>query len=174
MSRFSPAWQYRYFAPIVASFLLLAAVAFAVRFEGHLWERLFPFVDALALGCWAAVGAQKTLMLGLGWLPAILLGTVTAVGGGAVGCGHAGDGNFHPLVVFDHDDPKATKRAEVAFGEVMDLALTLGGVVTGEHGIGTLKLPWVAAQLGDDVVELSRRIKQALDPLGILNPGKAI
>ena len=56
----------------------------------------------------------------------------------------------------------------------MDLALDLGGVVTGEHGIGTLKLPWVAAQLGDDVVELSRRIKHALDPFGILNPGKAI
>jgi FAD/FMN-containing dehydrogenase len=88
--------------------------------------------------------------------------------------GHAGDGNFHPLVVFDRDDPAATKRAEVAFGKVMDLALALGGVVTGEHGIGTLKLPWLAAQLGDDVVELSRRIKHALDPLGILNPGKAI
>jgi glycolate oxidase len=88
--------------------------------------------------------------------------------------GHAGDGNFHPLVVFDRDDPAATKRAEVAFGKVMDLALTLGGVVTGEHGIGTLKLPWLTAQLGDDVVELSRRIKHALDPLGILNPGKAI
>ena len=88
--------------------------------------------------------------------------------------GHAGDGNFHPLVVFDRDDVTATKRAEVAFGKVMDLALDLGGVVTGEHGIGTLKLPWVAAQLGDDVVELSRRIKHALDPFGILNPGKAI
>ena len=88
--------------------------------------------------------------------------------------GHAGDGNFHPLVVFDRMDPAATKRAEKTFGEVMDLAIALGGVVTGEHGIGTLKLPWVAAQLGDDVVELSRKIKHALDPLGILNPGKAI
>jgi glycolate oxidase len=88
--------------------------------------------------------------------------------------GHAGDGNFHPLVVFDRQDRAATKRAETAFGEVMDLAVALGGVVTGEHGVGTLKLPWVATQLGDDVVELSRRIKQALDPLGILNPGKAI
>jgi uncharacterized membrane protein YeiH len=64
--------------------LIGAAVAFAVRFEGRLWDRLFPFVDALALGCWAAAGAQKTLSFGLGWLPAILLGTVTAVGGGVV------------------------------------------------------------------------------------------
>jgi len=88
--------------------------------------------------------------------------------------GHAGDGNFHPLVVFDRNDAGATKRAEVAFGMVMDLALELGGVVTGEHGIGTLKLPWLKAQLGDDVLDLTRRIKQTLDPLGILNPGKAI
>jgi glycolate oxidase len=88
--------------------------------------------------------------------------------------GHAGDGNFHPLVVFDRSDNEATKRAAIAFGAVMELALELGGVVTGEHGIGTLKLPWLGAQLGDDVIELSRRIKNALDPLGILNPGKAI
>lgn len=61
-----------------------AAIAFVVRVEGRAWDRSFPFVDALALGCWAAVGAQKTLVLGLGWLPAVLLGTITAVGGGMV------------------------------------------------------------------------------------------
>jgi glycolate oxidase len=88
--------------------------------------------------------------------------------------GHAGDGNFHPLVVFDRNDEDATRRAAVAFGSVMELALELGGVVTGEHGVGTLKLPWLGAQIGDDVIELSRRIKNAFDPLGILNPGKAI
>jgi glycolate oxidase len=88
--------------------------------------------------------------------------------------GHAGDGNFHPLVVFDRDDEAETKRAESAFGKVMDLALSLGGVVTGEHGVGTLKLPWVSAQLGADVLDLSKQIKDSLDPLGILNPGKAV
>src|SRR5690242_13443498 len=61
-----------------------AAIAFVVNVEGRLWDRTFPFVDAVALGCWAAVGAQKTLALGLGWLPAVLLGTITAVGGGMV------------------------------------------------------------------------------------------
>jgi uncharacterized membrane protein YeiH len=61
-----------------------AAVAFLVRVEGRLWDHVFPFVDALALGCWASVGAQKTLGFGFGWLPAVLLGTITAVGGGAV------------------------------------------------------------------------------------------
>jgi len=88
--------------------------------------------------------------------------------------GHAGDGNFHPLVVFDRHDADATARAEEAFGAVMDAALSLGGTITGEHGVGTLKRPWLTPQLGDDVVALTRRIKDALDPLGILNPGKAL
>ena len=61
-----------------------AAIAFVLRVEGRLWDRGFPWVDAVALGCWASAGANKTLQLGLGWLPAILLGTITAVGGGAV------------------------------------------------------------------------------------------
>jgi uncharacterized membrane protein YeiH len=61
-----------------------AAIAFLVRVEGRLWDRVFPFLDALALGCWASAGAQKTLGFGFGWLPALLLGTITAVGGGMV------------------------------------------------------------------------------------------
>jgi uncharacterized membrane protein YeiH len=59
-----------------------AAVAFFVPVRGRLWNLTFPFVDALALGCWAATGAIRTLADGLGWLPALLLGTITAVGGG--------------------------------------------------------------------------------------------
>ena len=61
-----------------------AAVAFVVRVEGRAWDRAFPVIDAIALGCWASAGAQKTLAVGLGWLPAVLLGTITAVGGGMV------------------------------------------------------------------------------------------
>ncbi|GAB2487102.1 trimeric intracellular cation channel family protein [Jatrophihabitans fulvus] len=61
-----------------------AAVAFAVSVEGRTWNRTFAVVDAVAVGCWAAAGSQKTLAVGLGWLPAILLGTITAVGGGLV------------------------------------------------------------------------------------------
>jgi uncharacterized membrane protein YeiH len=64
--------------------LVGAGLAFLVRVEGRAWDRLWPVVDALALGCWASVGAQKTLDVGLGWVPAVLLGTITAVGGGAV------------------------------------------------------------------------------------------
>ena len=88
--------------------------------------------------------------------------------------GHAGDGNFHPLVVFDRHDAEATTRAEEAFGSVMDAALALGGTITGEHGVGTLKRGWLRPQLGPDVIALAGRIKDALDPLGILNPGKAV
>jgi uncharacterized membrane protein YeiH len=61
-----------------------AALTFAVRVEGRLWDRVWPVVDAIALGTWAATGALKTLAVGLGWLPAILLGTITAVGGGMI------------------------------------------------------------------------------------------
>jgi glycolate oxidase len=84
---------------------------------------------------------------------------------------HAGDGNTHPLVVFDPSDPELTARATLAYGEVMDLALELGGTITGEHGVGRLKRPWLVKQIGDDVLELSQRIKDALDPSGLFNPG---
>ncbi|MCU1484546.1 MAG: linked oxidase [Actinomycetia bacterium] len=86
--------------------------------------------------------------------------------------GHAGDGNFHPLVTFDAADAEATARAELAFDEIMEAALALGGTITGEHGIGTLKASHLADQLGPDVLGLTRSIKAALDPLNLLNPGK--
>ena len=86
--------------------------------------------------------------------------------------GHAGDGNFHPLVTFDAADEAATTRAMAAFDDIMVAALDLGGTVTGEHGIGTLKATHLATQLGPDVMDLTRRIKVALDPHDILNPGK--
>ena len=87
---------------------------------------------------------------------------------------HAGDGNTHPLIVYDADDPAMTARAEKAFGDIMDLAVGLGGTITGEHGVGRLKKPWLAGQLGPEAMELNRRIKTALDPDGILNPGALI
>ncbi len=59
-----------------------ALAVYLIKVEGPVWDRVWPYVDALALGCWAAAGAQKTLAVGLGWLPAVLLGAVTAVGGG--------------------------------------------------------------------------------------------
>ncbi|MGX7681280.1 FAD-binding oxidoreductase [Jatrophihabitans sp. DSM 45814] len=84
---------------------------------------------------------------------------------------HAGDGNTHPLIVFDPADPMMEQRAQLAFGEIMDLAIRLGGTITGEHGVGRLKRPWLESQIGHEVMGLSWRIKRALDPLNILNPG---
>jgi glycolate oxidase len=84
---------------------------------------------------------------------------------------HAGDGNTHPIIAYPPGDAAAEARARIAFGEVMDLAIALGGTITGEHGVGRLKAPWLPAQLGPDVMALTRRIKDALDPDGILNPG---
>jgi len=75
------------------------------------------------------------------------------------------------LIVHDPADPDLTARAHVAFGAVMDLAIDLGGTITGEHGVGRLKKPWLPAQVGPDVMALTRRVEDALDPAGILNPG---
>jgi len=86
--------------------------------------------------------------------------------------GHAGDGNLHPTIVFDADDLDARRRAEAAFDEVFGRAIALGGTITGEHGVGAAKLPWLAQRLGDDQLALLRRVKAAFDPAGILNPGK--
>lgn len=87
---------------------------------------------------------------------------------------HAGDGNTHPLLVFDPADAAMAERAQLAYGEIMDLAVDLGGTITGEHGVGRLKRPWLADYLGPEVMDLNRRIKAALDPDGILNPGSGI
>jgi glycolate oxidase len=84
---------------------------------------------------------------------------------------HAGDGNTHPLLIVDPTDPASLAAGDAAFGEIMDLAIALDGTITGEHGVGRLKRPWLVDQLGPDVMALTRRIKTAFDPDGILNPG---
>ena len=86
--------------------------------------------------------------------------------------GHAGDGNMHPTVVFDPTDPAQADRAQVAFGEIMDAGLALGGTITGEHGVGMLKRAWLEREAGPVAMGVHRAVKTALDPLAILNPGK--
>ncbi|WP_040796283.1 FAD-binding oxidoreductase [Nocardia higoensis] len=88
---------------------------------------------------------------------------------------HAGDGNLHPIVLTDAApaDP-VPEPVQAAVGEVFALALRLGGTLTGEHGVGVLKRPWLADDLGDTALELHRSLKSVFDPAGILNPGKAI
>ena len=87
---------------------------------------------------------------------------------------HAGDGNTHPIVVFDPTDAESEKRALEAFREVMRRAIELGGTITGEHGVGRTKKELLPTQLGPEVMELTRRVKAALDPEGILNPGAVL
>ena len=84
---------------------------------------------------------------------------------------HAGEGNIHPIVLAGGQDPGAVRET---VDEIFRLALRLGGTITGEHGVGTLKLPWLDAELGPETRNVQLRIKAALDPLGILNPGKAV
>lgn len=88
--------------------------------------------------------------------------------------GHAGDGNLHPSFILDRDDPAAGDRFRAAHDDLFRAALDLGGSVTGEHGIGVTKRAWLEPTRGPDAVRAMRAIKDALDPLGILNPGKVL
>lgn len=101
------------------------------------------------------------------------IGAIAQASGLTIGVvGHAGDGNFHPTVVFDHQDPEQVRTAKKAFDDVMLLSLELGGTITGEHGVGVLKKALLAREVGDLSLRIHADIKRSLDPMGILNPGK--
>ncbi|OLF12515.1 FAD-binding oxidoreductase [Actinophytocola xanthii] len=85
---------------------------------------------------------------------------------------HAGDGNLHPMVVVPPGDEGARTRGARALEQVVDLAVDTGGTVTGEHGVGLLKMRGLARELSPAVMAMHRAVKTALDPAGILNPGK--
>ena len=87
---------------------------------------------------------------------------------------HAGDGNTHPSVFFDTSDPDSVAQADAAFDAIMELGLELGGTITGEHGVGHLKRRWLARELDEGSRRVHLAVKAALDPLGILNPGKML
>ena len=87
---------------------------------------------------------------------------------------HAGDGNTHPSVFFDAQDEQQTATAEQAFEQIMQIGLDLGGTITGEHGVGYLKKGWLAQELDEGSRWAQRAVKEALDPRGILNPGKML
>ena len=86
--------------------------------------------------------------------------------------GHLGDGNLHPTFLTDERDSEEMHRVEAALEEIVHETLRLGGTVTGEHGVGLAKKAFVKQQLGEGSYELMRSIKKALDPQGLLNPGK--
>jgi glycolate oxidase len=87
---------------------------------------------------------------------------------------HAADGNLHPIIVVDPHESVTEGPAKAALGEMFRLAQSLGGTLTGEHGVGLLKRDWLRDELGDVSLEVQHAIRRALDPQAILNPGKAI
>ena len=86
--------------------------------------------------------------------------------------GHAGDGNLHPTMVLDKDDKAALDRADDALKEIFALALEFNGTITGEHGVGSAKLPYLRDQIGDIGMKVHRDLKRVFDPNGILNPNR--
>jgi glycolate oxidase len=86
--------------------------------------------------------------------------------------GHAGDGNIHVNIMFNKDDSDEAKRARQALQEVLRLTLDLRGTLSGEHGVGISKKPYIGMEIAPPALELMRKVKKAFDPNGILNPGK--
>jgi glycolate oxidase len=87
---------------------------------------------------------------------------------------HAGDGNLHPLVLFDDGDPDSVQRAEAFGAAILEESLRLGGTITGEHGVGMEKLSQMCSQFPREELDVFSGIKRAFDPAGLLNPGKVI
>ncbi len=88
--------------------------------------------------------------------------------------GHAGDGNLHPNILFDKRDPVQVEKMKKAAGDIFDISVHLGGTLSGEHGVGSLKLAFLEKDLGPISIDVMASIKQALDPKNILNPGKVV
>jgi glycolate oxidase len=88
--------------------------------------------------------------------------------------GHAGDGNLHPTILTDRRDKAEFERVDQAIEEIFNTALDLGGTLSGEHGIGLAKRHFMAKEVTAATLNYSRKLKKALDPNEILNPGKII
>ncbi len=84
---------------------------------------------------------------------------------------HAGDGNLHPLILCDQRDSQEMERVEKSMDEIVDYALSVGGTLSGEHGIGITKAKYLPRQLSETSMKMMRAVKQAFDPRGLLNPG---
>jgi glycolate oxidase len=87
---------------------------------------------------------------------------------------HAGDGNLHPLILYDANIPGELDRAEELGGDILTLCVEVGGTVTGEHGVGVEKLNQMCVQFNSEELTQMHAVKAAFDPHGLLNPGKAV
>ncbi|SDG33506.1 FAD-binding oxidoreductase [Klenkia brasiliensis] len=125
-------------------------------------ERLGPLLTEDVCVPKAAVPAMLARIEAIGAAHDVLIANIA----------HAGDGNLHPLLSTPAGDDAARDRALAAFHEIIAAALEMGGTVTGEHGVGLLKRDGLAAEVSPAVLDIHRAVKAALDPHGILNPGK--
>jgi glycolate oxidase len=89
-----------------------------------------------------------------------------------VSFGHAGDGNIHFNIMLDKRNRDELKKAEAAIDDLFEHTLKLGGTISGEHGVGITKAPYIAKEIGSVELNLMKKIKKIFDPNGILNPGK--
>jgi glycolate oxidase len=87
---------------------------------------------------------------------------------------HAGDGNLHPLILYDANKPGELARAEAFGGKILELCVEVGGSITGEHGVGMEKIDQMCVQFGAAELTQFHAIKHAFDPQELLNPGKAV
>ena len=87
---------------------------------------------------------------------------------------HAGDGNLHPLILFDANDPDQLHRCELFGADILETSVAMGGTVTGEHGVGIEKLNSMCVQFTPEENQQMLALKKAFDPVGLLNPGKVI
>ena len=87
---------------------------------------------------------------------------------------HAGDGNLHPLILFDASDPSQLHRAEAFGADILETSVAFGGTITGEHGVGVEKIGSMCVQFSAQELTQMQRLKSAFDPMGLLNPGKVI
>lgn len=87
---------------------------------------------------------------------------------------HAGDGNLHPLILYDANTPGELERTEAFAGKILDLCVEVGGTITGEHGVGVEKINQMCTQFNDEELSQFHALKAAFDPDGLLNPGKAV
>src|SRR3954447_11099509 len=127
-------------------------------------ERLGPVLTEDVCVPKAAVPAMLARIEAIGVAHDVLIANIA----------HAGDGNLHPLLITPPGDDAARARAQLAFADIITAALDLGGTVTGEHGVGLLKRDGLVAELPPAVLAMHTALKAALDPHGILNPGKVV
>jgi glycolate oxidase subunit GlcD len=142
-------------------------------------ERLWRWRDGVSIAVTAVRGGKvsEDVAVPVDALERAILETVEIGrrhGLDACSWGHAGDGNLHSSFLLDPGDAAARERAHAAAQELFEMALRLGGTVTGEHGIGLVKAGQLRRQWSPRAVELHRSVKQAFDPLGIMNPGKKL